>query len=65
MEVGDTETININILKKNMPVNATNDNFGWLAHDYNLLDVSGKKLSLNEILGSNGTVIAFICKKMK
>ena len=44
-----------------MPVNATNDKFGWIAPDFNLLDVSGKKLSLNEISGSNGTVIAFIC----
>ena len=44
-----------------MPVNAVNDKFGWIAPDFNLLDVSGKKLSLNEILGSNGTVIAFIC----
>lgn len=44
-----------------MPVNATNEKFGWLAPDFNLLDVSGKKLSLNEITGSNGTVIAFIC----
>ena len=44
-----------------MPVNATNEKFGWLAPDFNLLDVSGKKLSLNEIKGSNGTVIAFIC----
>ena len=44
-----------------MPVNATNDKFGWLAPDFNLLDVSGKKLSLNEITGSNGTVIVFIC----
>ena len=47
MEVGDTETIKINILKKNMPVNATNNKFGWIAPDFNLLDVSGKKLSLN------------------
>ena len=44
-----------------MPVNATNDKFGWIAPDFNLLYVSGKKLSLNEISGSNGTVIAFIC----
>ena len=44
-----------------MPVNATNDKFGWLAPDFNLLDIGGKKLSLNEIAGSNGTVIAFIC----
>ena len=61
MEVDDTESIKFNILKKNMPVNAVNDKFGWIAPDFNLLDVSGKKLSLNEILGSNGTVIAFIC----
>ena len=44
-----------------MPVNATNDKFGWKATDFSLLDVSGKKLSLNEISGSCGTVIAFIC----
>ena len=44
-----------------MPVNATNDKFGWLAPDFNLLDISGKKLSLNDISGSNGTVVAFIC----
>ena len=44
-----------------MPVNATNVKFGWLAPNFNLLDVSGNKLSLNEISGSNGTVIAFIC----
>ena len=44
-----------------MPVNATNDKFGWKAHFFNLLDVSGKKLSFNEVKGKNGTVIAFIC----
>ena len=44
-----------------MPVNATNDKMGWLAPEFNLLDVSGKTLSLNELIGKNGTVIAFIC----
>ena len=44
-----------------MPVNATNDKLGWRAPEFKLLDVCGKKLSLNEIRGSNGTVIAFIC----
>ena len=44
-----------------MPVNATNDKFGWIAPDFNLLDVSGNKLSLKDLSGSNGTVIVFIC----
>ena len=44
-----------------MPVNAINHNFGWKAPDFKLLDISGEKMSLNEISGSNGTVIAFIC----
>ncbi len=44
-----------------MPVNALNNKFGWIAPDFNLLDVSGKKISLNQAKGSNGTVIAFIC----
>ena len=35
-----------------MPVNATNDKFGWKAPNFNLLDVSGTKLSFNEISGS-------------
>ena len=44
-----------------MPVNASNDKLDWIAPDFNLLDVSGKQLALNELLGSNGTVITFIC----
>ena len=44
-----------------MPVNATNEKLGWLAPKFKLLDVSGKILSINEISGLNGTVIAFIC----
>ena len=44
-----------------MPVNATNDKLGWIAPEFKLLDVSGNHLSLNEISGKNGTVIAFIC----
>ena len=43
-----------------MPVNATNEKLGWKAPNFNLLDVSGKKLSLNDVKGDNGTVIAFI-----
>ena len=43
-----------------MPVNATNEKLGWQAPNFSLLDVSGKKLSLNDVKGENGTVIAFI-----
>ena len=32
-----------------MPVNATNDKLGWEAPNFNLLDVSGKILSLNQL----------------
>ena len=44
-----------------MPVNATNDNLGLKAHNFRLLDVSGKMITLDDIVGKNGTVIAFIC----
>ena len=44
-----------------MPVNASNDKLGWIAPDFQLLDVSGKMLSLKQSTGENGTVIAFIC----
>ena len=44
-----------------MPVNAVNNKFGWIAPEFELLDISGKKLPLSEIVGANGTVIAFIC----
>jgi len=44
-----------------MPVNATNDKLGWLAPNFNLLDISDKYISLDQLKGENGTVIAFIC----
>ena len=44
-----------------MPVNATNDKLGWLAPAFNLIDVSENYLSLEQLKGENGTVIAFIC----
>ncbi len=44
-----------------MPVNASNDKLGWKAPDFNLLNVDEKTLSFNEMKGSKGTVIAFIC----
>lgn len=44
-----------------MPVNTANDKLGWLAPEFKLLDVNGKLLSLNQVSGDNGTVIAFIC----
>ena len=44
-----------------MPVNATNDKLGWLAPSFNLLDISDKYISLDQLKGDNGTVIAFIC----
>ena len=44
-----------------MPVNATNENLGWKAPNFSLLDVSGKKLSLDDVKGENGTLIMFIC----
>jgi len=36
-------------------------NFGEKAHDFNLLDVSGKYLSLSDCRGEKGTLIMFIC----
>jgi len=44
-----------------MPVNATNDKLGWSAPNFNLLDVSENYISLDQLKGENGTVIAFIC----
>ncbi len=44
-----------------MPVNATNDKLGWLAPNFNLKDISGNYMSLDQLKGDNGTVIAFIC----
>tara|TARA_Y100001970_G_scaffold286275_1_gene408039 strand:+ start:3610 stop:4158 length:549 start_codon:yes stop_codon:yes gene_type:complete len=44
-----------------MPVNATNDKLGLKAPDFSLLDISEDILSLENLKGENGTVIAFIC----
>ena len=44
-----------------MSVNAPNNDLGWLAKDFSLLNVDNNFLSLKEIKGKNGTVIAFIC----
>ena len=44
-----------------MPVNASNNKLGWIAPEFNLLDVSGKILPFSDLKGLNGTVITFIC----
>lgn len=44
-----------------MPVNASNDNLGWIAPSFNLKDLNEDIVSLNHLKGQNGTVIAFIC----
>ena len=44
-----------------MPVNAPNDNLEMLAHKFKLLNIDDKFISLDEVKGENGTVIAFIC----
>ncbi len=44
-----------------MPVNASNDKLGWLAPNFNLKDVNNHFISLDDLKGENGTVIAFIC----
>ncbi len=44
-----------------MPVNATNDELGWLAPSFILKNVTDEIMSLDKLKGSNGTVIAFIC----
>ena len=44
-----------------MPVNASNEKLGWSASAFNLLDVSGDIMTLDQLVGKNGTVIVFIC----
>ena len=44
-----------------MPVNSTNDNLNMLAPSFNLLNVDNNFISLEQVKGKNGTVIAFIC----
>ena len=44
-----------------MPVNATNKTIDLIAPNFRLLSVDGNFYELSELLGPNGTVIAFIC----
>ena len=44
-----------------MPVKASNDKLGWIAPEFSLLNVNSEILSLNNLIGENGTVIVFIC----
>ena len=44
-----------------MPVNAPNDNLNMLAPPFNLLNVDNNLISLEQAMGINGTIIAFIC----
>ena len=44
-----------------MPVNASNDDLGWIAPNFRLKDVSNDIKTLDDLKGDNCTVIAFIC----
>ena len=44
-----------------MSVNASNDKLGMIAPDFQLLNIDEKKYSLEQLKGSLGTVIVFIC----
>ena len=44
-----------------MPVNAPNDILDIDAPSFNLLNIDNNLVSLDEVRGKNGTVIAFIC----
>ena len=44
-----------------MPVNASNCNFGWKAKEFNLQSNDDNMYTLQDLKGSQGTVIAFIC----
>ena len=44
-----------------MPVNASNEKLDWVAPDFRLLSVDDQKYDLDDLLGTNGFVIAFIC----
>ena len=44
-----------------MPVNASNDNLNWNAPGFRLQSVDSNFYSLKDLVGVNGTVIAFIC----
>ena len=44
-----------------MSVNAPINQLNWEAPNFNLKSVSGSFWSLDQLMGKNGTVIAFIC----
>ena len=44
-----------------MSVNASNEKLGLIAPNFKLLNIDGNTFSLNQLKGSSGTVIAFIC----
>ena len=44
-----------------MPVNASNNKLGWTAPNFILKDLNGSFMSLDELKGDNGSVIAYIC----
>ena len=43
-----------------MPVNASNRNFGWKAVNFSLKSTDNNIYELPDLIGKNGTVIAFI-----
>ena len=44
-----------------MSINASNCDFGSKAKDFNLKSINEKKYSMQNLKGTNGTVIVFIC----
>ena len=44
-----------------MPVNTSNCNFNWKAKDFELKSIDERRYSLQNLKGSRGTVIVFIC----
>ena len=44
-----------------MSVNASNDELGWIAPSFKLINIDNKVYELSNLKGLNGTVIAFLC----
>ena len=44
-----------------MSVNASNNQLDLLAQEFNLISIDDQYYQLNDIVGKNGIVIAFIC----
>ena len=44
-----------------MSVNAPNEKLDWIAPKFSLISVDNKYYNLSELVGDNGTVVAFIC----